>query len=63
MSTLELVIAPNPIFRKKAEPVAAVTDEVREQAAEMLEIMYMNRGIGIGANMVGLLRRIVVLDL
>lgn len=63
MSTLELVIAPNPIFRKKAEPVAKVDDEVRDAAQQMLDIMYMNRGIGVGANMVGLLKRIVVLDL
>ena len=63
MTTLELVIAPNPIFRKKAEPVAEVTAEIRDQAQQMLDIMYMNRGVGVGANMVGLLKRIVVLDL
>ncbi|WP_417448872.1 peptide deformylase [Kordiimonas sp.] len=63
MASLELIIAPNPVFRKKAEPVSAVTDEVRGYADEMLEIMYSNRGIGMGANMVGLLKRIVVLDL
>ncbi|WP_262691701.1 peptide deformylase [Kordiimonas aestuarii] len=63
MTSLELILAPNPIFRKKAVPIAEVTDEVRQHADQMLEIMYMNRGIGIGANMVGLLKRIVVLDL
>ena len=63
MAPLELIIAPNPVFRKKAEAVSDVTDEVRGYADEMLDIMYSNRGIGVGANMVGLLKRIVVLDL
>ena len=53
----------NPIFRKKAKPVGNVDDEVRAELAAMFDILYTERGVGIGANMVGLLKRIAVVDL
>jgi len=63
MAHLQIVTAPHPIFRKKAEPVADVTDEIKSLSADMLDAMYENRGIGIAANMVGLLHRIIVVDI
>ncbi|TNE66932.1 MAG: peptide deformylase [Alphaproteobacteria bacterium] len=63
MAVLPLVYAPNPIFRKKAEPVEAVDDSIRAIIDDMLETMYAERGVGIGANMVGILKQIIVLDL
>ncbi|WP_417463712.1 peptide deformylase [Kordiimonas sp.] len=63
MTNLSLITAPNPIFRQKAVAVDDVNDDVRALANQMLDIMYESRGIGIAANMVGLLKRIVVLDL
>lgn len=63
MAILDLIMAPNPIFKQTAEPVAAVTDEVRQLCDDMLETLYHERGIGMGANMVGSLKRIIVVDL
>ncbi len=63
MISLSLVIAPDPVFRQVAEPVAAVDDETRAQVAAMFETLYREQGLGLGANMVGLLRRIIVVDL
>lgn len=63
MPHLSIVYAPNEIFKKKAETVAVVNDEIRLLANEMLQVMYMERAIGLGSNMVGVLKRIAVVDL
>ena len=63
MSHLSIIYAPNDIFKKKAEVVTEVNDEIRSIADEMLRVMYLEKAIGIGANMVGLLKRIAVIDL
>lgn len=63
MLTLPLVIAPDPVFRKKALPVEDVNDDVRAEVAAMFETLAREQGVGLGANMVGLLKRIIVIDL
>ncbi len=63
MPSLPLIYAPNPIFKKKAEPVAAVNDEVKQQLNDLLETLYHEQGVGIAAPMVGLLSQLVVIDL
>ncbi len=63
MVHLHIITAPDPIFRKKAVPVASVTDDIKALADQMLDVMYENRGIGIAANMVGLLHRMIVVDI
>jgi len=60
---IKLQIAPNPIFRKRAMPVEHVDDEIKHLVESMFEIMYENEAVGIGANMVGVLKRIIVVDL
>lgn len=59
-AALHLELYPDPILRKKAKPVAAVTDEVRAVAARMLEIMREEEGIGLAAPQVGLSWRMFV---
>jgi peptide deformylase len=63
MSLLDLRIAPDPIFKQKASPVASVTEDIRELTKDMLETLYHERAVGLGANMVGVLKQIVVIDL
>lgn len=63
MLELPIVIAPDPIFTKKAEPVTIVDDNIREIVKAMFATMYREQGAGIGANMVGVLKRIIVMDL
>lgn len=60
---LQLTIGPDPIFRKKAAPVAAVDDDIRATVDGMFDVLYREQGVGLGANMVGLLLRIIVIDL
>jgi peptide deformylase len=63
MPTLPLVYAPNPIFQKHATPVTEVDDGIRTLVSDMFDTLYAENGVGIGANMVGILTRIIVVDL
>ncbi len=63
MSTLHLVIAPNPILQKISAPVSQITQEIKVLAHNMLETMYHHRGIGLSAVQVGILQRIIVVDI
>lgn len=63
MAVLPLVIAPHPIFKQKAAPIDAVNADIQKLMDDMLETMYSEHGIGIAGNMVGILKRVVVVDL
>lgn len=63
MALLQLTYAPDPIFKQKAAPVAEVNDEVRQLVDDMFETMEHEQAVGMGANMVGVLQRIAVVDL
>lgn len=63
MTVLSIVVAPNPIFKKKAAKVATITDEIKKAANDMVETLHFHQAYGLGANMVGLLHRIAVVDM
>ena len=52
-----------PVLREKAQAIPAITDEVRELAAEMTRAMRKYDGIGIAAPQVGVSKRLVVFDI
>jgi peptide deformylase len=62
MSILPIITLPDPLLRKKSEPVERVDEGVRKLAADMLETMYDAPGVGLAAVQVGIARRVVVLD-
>ena len=57
-----IILHPDPRLKKASEPVADLTDELRDLAKDMLETMYDAPGIGLAAPQVGLLTRLIVLD-
>ena len=61
--SLQILKYPNPILARKAEPIPAVTPEIRELAAGMAEAMYANQGVGLAAPQVGASLRLIVIDL
>jgi peptide deformylase len=63
MALLPILIAPNPLLKQTANPVAAVDDRVRRLMDDMLETMYEADGIGLAAPQVGVLERVVVIDI
>ena len=57
---LFLRLHPDTILRTKAREVGTITDNVREVAQRMLEIMHLEEGIGLAAPQVGLPWRMFV---
>ena len=62
MSQKNIVIEPDPILRKKSAPLEKVDDELRSLLDDMLETMYAAPGIGLAAVQVGVLKRLIVID-
>ena len=62
MSKRKIVIEPDPILRKKSEPLEEVNNDLRKLMDEMLETMYEAPGIGLAAVQVGILKRLIVID-
>ena len=59
----KILIEPDPILRKKCEPLEKVDIETKKLMDDMLETMYAAPGIGLAAIQVGILRRLVVIDI
>jgi peptide deformylase len=62
MAILEVLQFPDPRLRRRAEPVEKITDDLRQLAADMLETMYDEPGIGLAAPQVGEPVRLIVVD-
>jgi peptide deformylase len=62
MSFLPIVIAPDPRLKAKAKPVAVTDDGIRQLLDDMLQTMYAAPGIGLAAPQVGVLQRVLVID-
>jgi peptide deformylase len=63
MALLPILTAPDPRLKKISAPVKAVDAEIRKLMDDMLETMYQAPGIGLAAPQVGVLKRVIVLDL
>ncbi len=62
MATLKLIIAPDPILKTKSAPVEKIDDSIRALVADLFDTMYAERGIGLAAVQVGVLKRVLVAD-
>lgn len=62
MTIRPLVILPDPILRRKSEPVESVTDAIRDLARDMLDTMYDAPGVGLAAIQIGIAKRVVTID-
>jgi len=62
MAVLPILLAPHPTLKAVAAPVAEVTPALVSLAEDMLETMYEAPGIGLAANQVGRLERLLVMD-
>ena len=54
---------PDPVLAAKAAPVTEITDEIRTLAADMIETMYADKGIGLAAPQIGESIRLITVDL
>ena len=59
---LAIVKYPDPVLKKKSLPVAHVDREIRELIDNLFETMYAAPGVGLAAPQVGVLKRVLVID-
>ncbi len=58
----EILTYPNPVLKRKAEPITEITPEIRELAKDMAATMYEFDGIGLAAPQIGELIRMITVD-
>ena len=64
MAVLEIHKAGDPVLKKVCEPVKRIDKKVKRILKDMAETLYKTKnGIGLAAPQVGILQRIVVIDL
>lgn len=63
MAILKILTAPNALLKQKSLSVNEVDDSIRQIMADMLETMYADNGVGLAAPQIGILKRIIVIDL
>jgi peptide deformylase len=63
MAQLNILHFPDPRLRRKAIPVDAVDDAVRNLVDDMFETMYAAPGIGLAATQVNVQKRVIVIDI
>ena len=62
MALREIVQFPDPRLKLVSKPILEINDEIRELAADMIEVMYDEPGIGLAAPQVGVSLRLFVID-
>ncbi|MDD5450458.1 MAG: peptide deformylase [Desulfovibrionales bacterium] len=63
MAIRKIITYPHPVLKQVAEPVKKITSEILALVADMAETMYAAPGIGLAANQIGVLKRVLVFDL
>ena len=51
------------ILKKRSREIEVIDDKIRELAADMMETMHKYDGLGLAGPQVGILKRIIVIDL
>ena len=63
MAVLEVLHFPDARLRKKAAALDVIDDQIKRLAADMIETMYAENGIGLAAVQVNVQKRLIVIDL
>ena len=63
MTIRSLVISPDRRLNEKSKPVENGDDSVKKIVQDMLDTMEANRGIGLAAVQIGVMRKIVIIDI
>ena len=63
MAIRQLRYVNDPILRKKSREVTKIDDRIKTLLNDMAETMYENEGVGLAAPQVGILRKVIVIDI
>ena len=62
MAIKDIITVPNEILKKTSEPIEKIGINEKKLIKDLFETMYKSNGIGLAAVQVGILKRILVLD-
>ena len=62
MAIKKIITYPDPVLRKKVEPVTCFDESLKELTQDLIETMYAAPGAGLAANQIGVCLRVVVVD-
>jgi peptide deformylase len=57
-----IVKEPDPVLREKAKPVPKITPNIHKLLDDMADTMYDAEGVGLAAPQIGILKRVIVVD-
>lgn len=63
MAIRELRYEGDPILKKRSREIEAIDDKIKQLAEDMFDTMHKWDGLGLAAVQVGILKRIIVIDL
>ena len=63
MTVLNLRTLPDPVLRQKARRVTRIDDALQKLIDDMIDTMRAANGVGLAANQVGVLQRVVVIQI
>ena len=63
MALLNLRTLPDPVLRQKARRVSKIDDSLQKLIDDMIDTMRDASGVGLAANQVGVLQRVVVIEM
>lgn len=62
MSDMKIHTFPDPVLKTPAEAIRDIDEDLQALIDKMIETMYLAPGIGLAANQVGVLQRVIVFD-
>ena len=62
MALRNVRVVEDPILRKKAKIVNKIDDKIKDLLEDMKDTMYKTQGVGLAANQIGILKRLVTID-
>ena len=62
MSIREIITVPDEILKRVSKPIEKVGESEKKLIKDLFETMYSAKGIGLAAVQVGILKRVLVVD-
>ena len=63
MTIKPIITVPNEVLRRISDPIESVGESVKKLVNDLFETMYNSNGIGLAAVQIGILKRILVIDI
>jgi len=63
MALRSIRVVEDPILRKKTREVKEINEKIKIIVEDMIETMYIEKGVGLAAPQVGILKKIFVIDI